>query len=85
VAPLTIGDGAYVAAGSTVTDAVPPGALALGRARQTTKEGWVAARQAAKAAKAQGQQPAAAPAGGPDGSPAPEGGAKAGPSARRAG
>jgi len=39
VAPLTIGDGAYVAAGSVVTNAVPPNALALGRARQVNKDG----------------------------------------------
>ncbi|WP_062202602.1 bifunctional UDP-N-acetylglucosamine diphosphorylase/glucosamine-1-phosphate N-acetyltransferase GlmU [Aureimonas sp. AU12] len=39
VAPLTIGDGAYVGSGSVVTDAVPPEALALGRARQVVKEG----------------------------------------------
>jgi bifunctional UDP-N-acetylglucosamine pyrophosphorylase/glucosamine-1-phosphate N-acetyltransferase len=48
VAPITIGDEAYVAAGSTLTDNVPPGALALGRSRQITKEGWVAARKASK-------------------------------------
>ena len=47
VAPIAIGDGAYVAAGSTLTEDVPPGALALGRARQVNKEGWVAARKAA--------------------------------------
>jgi bifunctional UDP-N-acetylglucosamine pyrophosphorylase/glucosamine-1-phosphate N-acetyltransferase len=46
VAPIEIGDGAYVAAGSTITKPVPPGALALGRAQQVTKEGWVAARKA---------------------------------------
>ena len=51
VAPLTIGDGAYVAAGSTITRDVPPGALAFGRARQVTKEGWVAARKAKRAAE----------------------------------
>ena len=49
VAPLTLGDGAYVAAGSCITEDVPPDALALGRSRQTTKEGWVAARKARKA------------------------------------
>ncbi len=38
VAPITIGAGAYVAAGSTLTDSVPPGALALGRAKQVTKD-----------------------------------------------
>jgi bifunctional UDP-N-acetylglucosamine pyrophosphorylase / glucosamine-1-phosphate N-acetyltransferase len=48
VAPITVGDGAYVAAGSTLTESVPAGALALGRARQVTKEGWVAARDAAR-------------------------------------
>jgi bifunctional UDP-N-acetylglucosamine pyrophosphorylase/glucosamine-1-phosphate N-acetyltransferase len=41
VAPLVVGDGAYTAAGSVVTEDVPPGALALGRARQTTLPGWV--------------------------------------------
>ncbi len=40
VAPLTVGEGAYVAAGSCITEDVPAGALALGRSRQTTKEGW---------------------------------------------
>jgi bifunctional UDP-N-acetylglucosamine pyrophosphorylase / glucosamine-1-phosphate N-acetyltransferase len=48
VAPITIGDGAYVAAGSTLTENVPPGSLALGRARQVTKEGWVTTRNAGK-------------------------------------
>ncbi|HEY5211612.1 MAG TPA: bifunctional UDP-N-acetylglucosamine diphosphorylase/glucosamine-1-phosphate N-acetyltransferase GlmU [Acidobacteriaceae bacterium] len=45
VAPLTIGDGAYIAAGSCITEDVPAHALALGRSRQTTKPGWVAARK----------------------------------------
>ena len=49
VAPLEIGAGAYVAAGSTITQAVPPGALALGRARQENKEGWTARLKAARA------------------------------------
>jgi bifunctional UDP-N-acetylglucosamine pyrophosphorylase/glucosamine-1-phosphate N-acetyltransferase len=47
VAPIEIGEGAYVAAGSTLTEKVPPGALALGRARQEIKEGWVARREQA--------------------------------------
>jgi bifunctional UDP-N-acetylglucosamine pyrophosphorylase/glucosamine-1-phosphate N-acetyltransferase len=40
VAPLEIAEGAYIAAGSVITDPVPPKALALGRARQVIKEGW---------------------------------------------
>ncbi|WP_439272811.1 bifunctional UDP-N-acetylglucosamine diphosphorylase/glucosamine-1-phosphate N-acetyltransferase GlmU [Pseudochrobactrum sp. HB0163] len=39
VAPLTIGNGVYVASGSVITDEVPENALALGRARQINKEG----------------------------------------------
>jgi bifunctional UDP-N-acetylglucosamine pyrophosphorylase/glucosamine-1-phosphate N-acetyltransferase len=48
VAPVNIGAGSYIAAGSSITEDVPEGALALGRSRQTTKPGWVAARKAAK-------------------------------------
>jgi bifunctional UDP-N-acetylglucosamine pyrophosphorylase/glucosamine-1-phosphate N-acetyltransferase len=48
VAPVTIGDGAYVAAGSVVTEDVPAEALAIGRSRQINKEGWAAKRQARK-------------------------------------
>jgi bifunctional UDP-N-acetylglucosamine pyrophosphorylase/glucosamine-1-phosphate N-acetyltransferase len=40
VAPVRIGDGAYVAAGSVITQDVPADALAVGRARQNVKEGW---------------------------------------------
>ncbi|MCG6925851.1 MAG: hypothetical protein LJF30_11130 [Acidobacteria bacterium] len=46
VAPLTVGEGAYVAAGSTVTRDVPGDSLVLGRARQVTKPGWAAERRA---------------------------------------
>jgi bifunctional UDP-N-acetylglucosamine pyrophosphorylase/glucosamine-1-phosphate N-acetyltransferase len=46
VAPVAIGDGAYIAAGSCITTDVPSGALAVGRSRQVTKEGWAAARRA---------------------------------------
>lgn len=53
VAPVRIGRDAYVASGSTVTEDVPDDALAIGRARQTNKEGRAATLRAArKAAKA---------------------------------
>lgn len=61
VAPLEIGAGAYVAAGSVVTDPVPAGALALGRARQVTKEGWVEKRRAEKQMKEEAARKPAAP------------------------
>jgi len=59
VAPVTVGDGAYTAAGSVIVDDVPPGALAVGRAHQRNVEGWVekrrpgsaSARAAARVAK----------------------------------
>jgi bifunctional UDP-N-acetylglucosamine pyrophosphorylase/glucosamine-1-phosphate N-acetyltransferase len=40
VPPVTIGDGAWTGAGSTITEDVPPGALAIARARQVNKEGY---------------------------------------------
>jgi bifunctional UDP-N-acetylglucosamine pyrophosphorylase/glucosamine-1-phosphate N-acetyltransferase len=46
VAPVSIGDGAYVGAGSCITRPVPADALAVGRARQMTKEGWAAGKRA---------------------------------------
>jgi bifunctional UDP-N-acetylglucosamine pyrophosphorylase/glucosamine-1-phosphate N-acetyltransferase len=45
VAPLRVGKGAYVAAGSTITEDVPADALALGRSRQITKEAWARRRR----------------------------------------
>lgn len=45
VAPVTIADGAYVGAASCITKDVPADALAVGRARQVTKEGWAATRR----------------------------------------
>ena len=45
VAPVEVGSGAYVAAGSVITDAVPEDALALGRARQVLKESWAKKRR----------------------------------------
>ena len=53
VAPVTIGDGAYTAAGSVITEDVPPGALGIGRAKQTNILGWVLKkRQGSKSANA---------------------------------
>jgi len=48
VAPVTISSDSYIAAGSSITEDVPEGALALARSRQVTKTGWVAARKAAR-------------------------------------
>lgn len=49
VAPVTIGDGAYTAAGSVITMDVPPGAMAVARGRQRNIEGWVSRRRAGTA------------------------------------
>jgi bifunctional UDP-N-acetylglucosamine pyrophosphorylase/glucosamine-1-phosphate N-acetyltransferase len=51
VAPVTVGDGAYVGAGSCITKDVPADSLAVSRARQMVKEGWAAARRVLMKAK----------------------------------
>lgn len=51
VAPVQVGDGSYIGAGSVITDAVPSDALALGRGRQVVKEGWVEKRKSEQRAK----------------------------------
>lgn len=52
VAPVSVGDSAYTAAGSVITQTVPDGALAFGRAHQVNKDGWVT-RKKQLAAQAQ--------------------------------
>ncbi|MER5909292.1 bifunctional UDP-N-acetylglucosamine diphosphorylase/glucosamine-1-phosphate N-acetyltransferase GlmU [Streptomyces sp. NPDC001982] len=55
VAPVTVGDGVYTAAGSVITKDVPPGSLAVARGQQRNIEGWVARkRPGSAAAKAAG-------------------------------
>ena len=45
VAPVTVGDGAYTAAGSVITEDVPAGAMGIGRSRQRNVDGWVERRR----------------------------------------
>ena len=58
VAPVTIGEGAMIGSGSVITSDVKPGDLAVGRSRQTSKEGWALSfrtiMKARKAARAKG-------------------------------
>lgn len=60
VAPVSIGDGAYTAAGSVITEDVPAGAMAVGRAKQRNVLGWVLRKRSgttsAQAAEAAGKQ-----------------------------
>jgi len=50
VAPVTVGDGAYTAAGSVITKDVPPGSLAVARGQQRNIAGWVARKRPGSAA-----------------------------------
>jgi bifunctional UDP-N-acetylglucosamine pyrophosphorylase/glucosamine-1-phosphate N-acetyltransferase len=53
IAPVTVHDGAYVAAGSVITQDVPPGAMAVARGTQRNVEGWVGRKRPdSKSAKA---------------------------------
>jgi len=56
VAPVRVGRGAYVGAASCITDDVPADALAIGRGRQVTKEGWAAERRAKLRAARKGSE-----------------------------
>ncbi|MGC5409881.1 bifunctional UDP-N-acetylglucosamine diphosphorylase/glucosamine-1-phosphate N-acetyltransferase GlmU, partial [Streptomyces sp. DT225] len=62
VAPVTVGDGVYTAAGSVITKDVPSGSLAVARGQQRNIEGWVARKRpgsaAAQAAQAAEERPA---------------------------
>jgi bifunctional UDP-N-acetylglucosamine pyrophosphorylase/glucosamine-1-phosphate N-acetyltransferase len=52
VAPVTVGDGAYTAAGSVISEDVPPGALGIARSQQRNVAGWVLKRRAGTPAAA---------------------------------
>jgi bifunctional UDP-N-acetylglucosamine pyrophosphorylase/glucosamine-1-phosphate N-acetyltransferase len=56
VAPVTVGDDAYTAAGSVITSDVPPGALGVARSRQTNIEGYAERRRPADGSGARGHQ-----------------------------
>lgn len=45
VSPIDVGDGAYIAAGSTITEDIPEGSLSIARAKQVNKEGWIDKRK----------------------------------------
>ena len=57
VAPVRVGDGAYVAAGSTITENVPADALGIARGRQVNKPGWAKARRRKAAAETKNAKP----------------------------
>ncbi|TDC00977.1 bifunctional UDP-N-acetylglucosamine diphosphorylase/glucosamine-1-phosphate N-acetyltransferase GlmU [Nonomuraea longispora] len=56
IAPVTVGDGAYTAAGSVINDDVPPGAIGVARARQRNIEKWVLRRRASTKSAAAAQR-----------------------------
>jgi bifunctional UDP-N-acetylglucosamine pyrophosphorylase/glucosamine-1-phosphate N-acetyltransferase len=51
VAPVRIGQDSYIAAGSSITEDVPSGALAISRGRQVNKDGWAARKKSMQAAE----------------------------------
>jgi bifunctional UDP-N-acetylglucosamine pyrophosphorylase/glucosamine-1-phosphate N-acetyltransferase len=60
VAPIDVGDGAYTAAGSVITEDIPPGAMAVARSRQRNIEGWVTRKRAGTTSAEAAEQAAAA-------------------------
>jgi bifunctional UDP-N-acetylglucosamine pyrophosphorylase/glucosamine-1-phosphate N-acetyltransferase len=58
VAPVRVGDGAYVAAGSTITENIPAEALGIARGRQTNKSGWASKKRRELAAGADSKKSA---------------------------
>ena len=58
VAPVEVGDGAYTAAGSVITEDVPPGALGVARARQRNVAGWVATQPSRHRGRRRGRRAA---------------------------
>ena len=64
VAPVTVGDDAYTAAGSVITEDVPPGALGVARARQQNRDGYAQRRAAEHEASTRGTTPRAPAPGG---------------------
>jgi bifunctional UDP-N-acetylglucosamine pyrophosphorylase / glucosamine-1-phosphate N-acetyltransferase len=57
IAPVRIGDGAYIAAGSAITENVPADSLGIARGQQTNKKGWAAKKRRELAASAQPKTP----------------------------
>ena len=55
VAPIVVGDGAYIGAGSTITKDIPPDALAVERDQQVAKDGWASRWRARHGAKRPGE------------------------------
>jgi bifunctional UDP-N-acetylglucosamine pyrophosphorylase/glucosamine-1-phosphate N-acetyltransferase len=57
VAPVRIGDGAYIAAGSAITENVPAESLGIARGKQVNKKGWAAKKRREIAAASHGKSP----------------------------
>jgi bifunctional UDP-N-acetylglucosamine pyrophosphorylase / glucosamine-1-phosphate N-acetyltransferase len=62
VAPVRVGKGAYVAAGSSIVEDVPAGSLGIARSRQANVEGWVQRKKASRASAGEPAEPGPDPA-----------------------